>query len=95
MLNKNSIDPSLQRKIFENESKFKLLFNKGLPSSNHIQNSSPIKNKNNEIILANQNGNNNNITKSTEKRLKYKENKKEKKYYINIILRPNHDNKFH
>ena len=95
MLNKNSIDPSLQKKIFENESKFKLLFNKGLPSSNHIQNSSPIKNKNNEIILANQNGNNNDITKSAEKRLKYKENKKEKKYYTNIILRPNNNNKFH
>ena len=90
MLNKNSIDPSLQRKIFENDTKFKLLFNKGLPSSNHIKNSSPSKNKNNEIILTEQNGNNN-ITK----RLKYKENKNEKKYHTNIILRANQDNKFH
>ena len=92
MLNKNSIDPSLQRKIFENESKFKLLFNKGLPSSNHIKNSSLNNNKNNEIIITKQNGDNN-ITNTIGKRFKYKENKEEKKYNTNIILGTSKDYK--
>ena len=92
MLNKNSIDPSLQRKIFENESKFKLLFNKGLPSSKNIKNPSSNNNKNNEIIITKQNGNNN-ITNTIGKRLKYKENKEEKKYNTNIILGTSKDYK--
>ena len=100
------IDPSLQKKIYENDMKFKSILNKGLLSKKgSTQNNKSLINKKKKIEVAkekdnsnsnhknnlNNNNKNNNIIQNKEKIMKLKEDKEKKKYNTNFVLNMSKD----
>ena len=97
MNNNYSIDPSLQKKIYQNDIKFKMLLSKGLFSLNKSttgekENENKEENLNLEMST-NNTKEDNNFIKETKKRMKLKENKEKTKNNSNNILHIEEDNK--
>ena len=95
MENNYSINPSLQKKISQNDEKFKLLLNKGLfPTNNEERKQNNLSEKEvGKFEIEETTKENNNLIKTKEKRMKFIEDKEHKKFITNIFENINRNKK--
>ena len=95
MENNYSINPSLQKKISQNDEKFKLLLNKGLfPTNNEERKQNNLSEKEvGKFEIEETTKENYNLIKTKEKRMKFIEDKEHKKFITNIFENINRNKK--
>ena len=87
MENNYSINPFLQKKISQNDQKFKLLLNKGLFQTNNeeIKQNNLSEEEDGKFDIEETTKENHNLIKTKEKRMKFIEDKEHKKFITNIF----------